>query len=138
MWSEDIKQWWRREDKLYNINQKSSWEFEIFNMHSSGYSFWSRFIETPTMTHFKTLKRILGYIKCTIDFGLFYKYSNSFDLVGYSDSDWVRDINDRKSAMGFVFYIGDTSFTWNSSKQSIITLLICEAEYVVNTSCVYC
>jgi len=57
--------------------------------------------------------------------------------VGYSDSDWVRDINDRKSVMGFVFYIGDTSFTWNSSKQSIIILLICEAEYVVNTLCVY-
>ena len=46
----------------------------------------SRFMETPTMTHFKALKRILRYIKCTIDFGLFYGYFNSFDLVGYSDS----------------------------------------------------
>jgi hypothetical protein len=78
-----------------------------------------------------------SYIKYTIDFGLFYGYSNSFDLVSYSDRDWVRDINDRKSVMSFVFYIGDTLFTWNSSKQSIVTLLICEAEYVVNTSCVY-
>ena len=63
-------------------------------------------METPTMTHFKALKRILQYIKYTIDFGLF-GYSNSFDLVSYSDSDWVRDINDRKNDMGFVFYIGD-------------------------------
>jgi len=46
----------------------------------------SRFMETPTMTHFKALKRILQYIKYTIDFGLF-GYSNSFDLVSYSDSD---------------------------------------------------
>ncbi|XP_061951878.1 uncharacterized mitochondrial protein AtMg00810-like [Populus nigra] len=47
----------------------------------------SRFMETSTMTYFKALKRILRYIKGTIDFGLFYDYSNSFDLVGYSDSD---------------------------------------------------
>jgi len=47
----------------------------------------SRFIETPTMTHFKALKLILRYIKGTVDFGLFYVYSNSFELMGYSDSD---------------------------------------------------
>jgi len=28
VWSKDVKEWWRREDKLYNI-QESSWEFEI-------------------------------------------------------------------------------------------------------------
>jgi len=44
----------------------------------------SRFMEIPTMTHFKALKRILRYIKGTIDFGLFYGYSSSFDLVGNS------------------------------------------------------
>jgi hypothetical protein len=40
----------------------------------------SRFMETSTMTHFKVLKRILWYIKGTIDFDLFYGYSNSFEL----------------------------------------------------------
>jgi hypothetical protein len=47
----------------------------------------SRFIETPTMTHFKTLKRILWYIKGIVDFSLFYDYSNSFELMSYSDND---------------------------------------------------
>ncbi|XP_061979630.1 uncharacterized mitochondrial protein AtMg00810-like [Populus nigra] len=42
----------------------------------------SRFMKTPTMTHLKALKRILRYIKGTIGFGLFYNYSNNFDLVG--------------------------------------------------------
>ena len=49
----------------------------------------SRFMKTPTMTHFKALKRILEYIKGTVDFGLFYDYSNSFELIGYSDNNWV-------------------------------------------------
>jgi hypothetical protein len=96
----------------------------------------SRFMEIPIMTHFKALKRILRYIKGTIDFGLFYSYSNSFYLVGYSDSDWTEDMDDRKSTTGFVFYMGDTVFTWSLKKQSIITLSTCEAEYVATTTCV--
>jgi hypothetical protein len=46
-----------------------------------------RFMETPTMIHFKSLKQILWYIKGTVDFDLFYDYSNSFKLIGYSDND---------------------------------------------------
>jgi len=71
----------------------------------------SRFIETPIMTHFKVLKQILQYIKGIVDFGLFYGYSNSFEFVGYSDSDWAIDINNRKRTTSFIFYMGDTTFT---------------------------
>jgi len=38
--------------------------------------------------------------------------------------------------MGFVFFMGDTSFTWSSKKQSIVTLSSCEAEYVAANSAV--
>jgi hypothetical protein len=68
-------------------------------------------METSTTTHFKALKRILRYIKGIIDFVLFYGYSNSFDLVGYSDSDWARNMDDKKSTTSFVFYMEDTVFT---------------------------
>jgi len=97
----------------------------------------SRFMETLTITHFKALKWILRYIKGTIDFSLFYNYSNSFDLVGYSDSDWTRDMDDWKNTPCLVFYVGDTTFTWSSKKQSIVTLSTCEAEYVATITCVY-
>ncbi|KAL5539459.1 hypothetical protein UlMin_045115 [Ulmus minor] len=96
----------------------------------------SRYMENPTTTHFKTTKRILRYIKGTIDFGLLYSFSNDYKLVGYSDSDCGGDIDDRKSTSGFVFFMGDTAFTWMSKKQPIVTLSSCEAEYVAATSCV--
>jgi hypothetical protein len=96
----------------------------------------SKFMKTPTMTHFRALKQILWYIKGTVDFDLLYDYSNSFELMGYSDSDWARDMDDRKSTTDFVFYMGDTIFAWSSKKRSIVTLSICEAEYVAITSCV--
>jgi hypothetical protein len=67
---------------------------------------------------------------------MFYTSSTNFNLVGYSDSDWGRDLDERKSTTGFVFFIGNTSFTWSSKKQSIVTLSSCEAEYVAANSAV--
>ena len=61
---------------------------------------------------------------------MFYTSSKNFNLIGYSDSDWGKDLDERKSITGFVFFMGDTSFTWSSKKQSILTLSSCEAEYV--------
>jgi hypothetical protein len=54
--------------------------------------------------------------------------------VGYSDNDWTRDMDDRKSFISFVFYMGDTILTWSSKKQSIVSLSTCEAEYIASTS----
>ncbi|KAL5824888.1 hypothetical protein ACOSQ3_020951 [Xanthoceras sorbifolium] len=51
-------------------------------------------------------------------------------LMGYSDSDWGRDPEERKSTTGYVFYFGSTAFTWTSKKQPIVALSSCEAEYV--------
>ncbi|KAL5575123.1 hypothetical protein UlMin_016822 [Ulmus minor] len=96
----------------------------------------SCYMESPTITHFKAAKRILRYLKGTIDFGLFYSVSNDYKFVGYSDSDWGGDIDNRRSTTGFVFFMGDTAFTWMSKKQPIVTLSTCEAEYVAATSCV--
>ncbi|OMO69396.1 Integrase, catalytic core [Corchorus capsularis] len=96
----------------------------------------SRYMESPTTMHLDAAKRILRYIKGTLDFGLFYSTSNDFRLRGFSDSDWGGDIDDRKSTTGFVFYMGDTAFTWSSKKQPIVTLSTCEVEYVALSSCV--
>ena len=96
----------------------------------------SRYMENPTTTHFKAAKRILRYLKGTINYGLFYSTTNDYRLVGYSDSDWAGDVDDRKSTTGSVFFMGETAFTWLSKKQAIVTLSTCEAEYVAATSCV--
>ncbi|KAK2975340.1 hypothetical protein RJ640_009694 [Escallonia rubra] len=57
-------------------------------------SFVSRYVENPTTYHFNVAKKILRYIKGTIDLGIFYFASGDIKLVGYSDSDWARDVDD--------------------------------------------
>ncbi|KAM1651788.1 hypothetical protein ACFX1X_004522 [Malus domestica] len=96
----------------------------------------SRYMENPTTTHLKTTKRILRYLKGTVNFGLFYSSSDNYKLTGYSDSDWAGDFDDRKSTTGFVFFMRDTAFTWMSKKQRILTLSTCEAKYVATTACI--
>jgi len=96
----------------------------------------SRYMETPDQSHLNAAKRILRYIKGTINEGMFYTSSTNFNLTSYSDSDWGRDLDERKGTIGFVFFMGNTSFTWLSKKQSIVTLSSCEAEYVAANSVV--
>lgn len=71
----------------------------------------------------------------TLDYGLFYSASNKFKLLGYFDSDWAGDLDDRKSTTGFLFYLVNTALTWSSKKEPIVTLSTCEAEYVASCAC---
>lgn len=69
-----------------------------------------------------------------LNFGMYYSYYDDKKLVGYSDSYWGEDIDDRKSTTNFVLYMKETTFTWISKKQPIVILSTCKAEYVAATS----
>ncbi|KAG6536230.1 hypothetical protein ZIOFF_001281 [Zingiber officinale] len=96
----------------------------------------SRYMETPKTSHLYAAKRILKYIKGAIDYGLLYSSTKDVEFFCFSDSDWARSYDDRKSTTGYVFYLGNTAFTWSSKKQSIVALSTCETEYIVAASCV--
>lgn len=48
--------------------------------------------------------------------------SKEFKFARYSDSNWDRDMEDKKITIDFVFYMGDIVFTWTIKKQLIMTL----------------
>ena len=63
--------------------------------------FLSRFMERPTVEHLTALKRVLRYLRGTIGYGLVYlKGQSKARLVGYSDSDFAGNEQDRKSTLG--------------------------------------
>ncbi|XP_073112231.1 secreted RxLR effector protein 161-like [Elaeis guineensis] len=93
-------------------------------------------MEELKLMHWKAAKRILRYIRGTITDGLFYSHHSNLELVGYSNSDWAGDMDDRNSTFGFIFSMGDVVFSWMSKKQPIVTLSTCEAEYVAASACI--
>eukprot|EP00253_Pinus_taeda_P006028 PITA_06028 len=66
----------------------------------------SRFMQTPHESHWKADKIILRYVRGTIQFGIHYSAEASPLLVGFTDSDWAGDPDDRKSTGGYVFILG--------------------------------
>jgi hypothetical protein len=96
--------------------------------------FASRFMEAPGVHHWALVKQILRYVKGTVNLGCCYRASSVQKLVGYSDSDYAGDTDDRKSTSGVVFFLGPSIITWSSQKQRIIAQSSCEAEYIAAAS----
>lgn len=94
----------------------------------------SRYMETPSEIHLNAAKIVLRYVKGTADYGVFYKKHNGSDFVGYTDSDYAGDVNDRKSTSGHVFMLNSSAVSWSSKKQQIVTLSTTEAEFVAAPS----
>lgn len=97
-------------------------------------SFLSQFNKNPTMSNWKDLKRILRYLKGTIDYKLTYKKTNE-TLYGFVDADWGGDKLDRKSFTGYVLFQGKAPISWQSKKQPTVALSTAEAEYMAMTEC---
>lgn len=92
-------------------------------------SFMSQFNNCYESIHFKHAKRILKYLKGTINKELTFK-KDSISVSAYTDADWGNDINDAKSYTGFIFKLGKSSFSWEAKKQHSVALSSTEAEYV--------
>ncbi|XP_071729414.1 secreted RxLR effector protein 161-like [Rutidosis leptorrhynchoides] len=92
----------------------------------------SRFMTCPTQMHFSVAKRILKYVKETMDYGVFYRRGMKGDLVGYKDSDYAGDDEDSRSTSGYVFMMSGGGVAWSSKKQPIVTLSSTEAESCVD------
>lgn len=66
----------------------------------------SRYMERPTTMHNQAVKKIMWYLKGTIDLGIMYNRKGDLELKAYVDSDNARNINERKSTGGYVFMLG--------------------------------
>ncbi|WVZ81057.1 LOW QUALITY PROTEIN: hypothetical protein U9M48_028483 [Paspalum notatum var. saurae] len=83
----------------------------------------------PREPHLAALKRILCYVRGTLDLGLLLRPSASSDLVVYSDADWAGCPNTRKSTSGYAVFLGDNLISWLSKRQVTVSRSSAEAEY---------
>ena len=54
--------------------------------------------------------------------------------MAYTDSDYARDMDDRKNT-SYVFLLSEGNVSWSSKKQHVVTLSTTEAEFVAGASC---
>ena len=94
----------------------------------------TRYSSKPTKEHWTAMKRVLHYLKGTGKHGILYSEKGRNECVGFSDADWVGDVNDRKSTTGYLFQLSGGAVTWKSKKQSCVALSTAEAEYIALSS----
>lgn len=96
----------------------------------------SRFMHCASETHLVAARRILRYVKGTVDYGVKYESCQNFKLCGFSDSDWAGSIDDMKSTSGYCFSIGSGVFSWCTKKQETVAQSTAEAEFIAAATAV--
>ena len=76
----------------------------------------------------------MRYLKGTVAFGLFYPKSFNFDLISYSNVDFVGSKSDRKSTSGTCHLLGHYLVSQFSKKHNCVSLSTTEAEYIAASS----
>lgn len=88
-----------------------------------------QYLHAPTSEHWIAVKRVLRYLKYTLHLGLKMSKSKSALVSGFSDTDWARCVDDRRSTRGFAIFLGSNLISWSARKQATMSRSSTEAEY---------
>ncbi|XP_019086485.1 PREDICTED: uncharacterized protein LOC109126947 [Camelina sativa] len=86
-------------------------------------------MHSPTVADFHLLKRIIRYIKGTIDYGITYSIDTDSTLRAYSDSDYAGCPTTSHSTGGFCTFLGKNLISWSAKRQTSVSRSSTEAEY---------
>ena len=80
----------------------------------------SQFMDSRSDGQLIAAKRILRYVKSTLQFGLLYKPKISFSLYGFTDADCAGNAITRLSTTRYCFSLGSTVVSWCSVQHKIV------------------
>lgn len=66
----------------------------------------ARYQASPKESHLLAVKHIIKYVNGTLGYGVWFSTDTTAEITGFSDADWVRCADDRKSTSGGVFTLG--------------------------------
>ncbi|KAI2499176.1 GAG-pre-integrase domain [Fragilaria crotonensis] len=87
-------------------------------------------LSNPGHEHWKALERLVGHIKMKPYEGLVYRRPKELRPISIVDSDYAKNIDDRKSISSGLHTLGGTLVHWESKTQHVVTLSSTEAEYI--------
>nr|GEU53663.1 uncharacterized mitochondrial protein AtMg00810-like [Tanacetum cinerariifolium] len=80
----------------------------------------ARYQVNPKVLHLYTVKRIFRYLKGQPKLGLWYPKDSPFDLVAYTNNDYVGASLDKKSTTGGCQFLGCRLISWMCKKQTVV------------------
>lgn len=93
----------------------------------------------PRRGHLKAARRVVRYLKRMMHLELVYGRRPDgsspispapYGLIGYGDSNFAGNPEDRKSVMGYCFFLNGAVVSWSSKKQRTVSTSTTEAEYI--------
>ncbi|XP_060216323.1 uncharacterized mitochondrial protein AtMg00810-like [Lycium barbarum] len=84
---------------------------------------------TPNSEHFQAVKRILKYVKGTVQLGLTLIAKSPLRLYGFSYAYWGGCTTTRRLTTGYTIYFGANCISWASKKQHTVARSSAEVEY---------
>ncbi|CAM8901338.1 unnamed protein product [Rhodiola kirilowii] len=89
----------------------------------------SRYTSNSSTHHWEAIRRVLKYLRGTMNYSLVYAGFPSV-LEGYTDASWITNLEDHFSTSGWVFLLGGGVISWASKKQTCITSSTMESEFI--------
>ncbi|UYV77867.1 hypothetical protein LAZ67_15002623, partial [Cordylochernes scorpioides] len=89
----------------------------------------SQYSRQPKQMHWTAIKRVMRYLRGTIDLGVKFEREKTGILKSYTDASWSTT-HDGKSYGGYVLKLGEATIDWKSSKQPLVALSTMEAEMI--------
>nr|GEY78743.1 hypothetical protein [Tanacetum cinerariifolium] len=90
----------------------------------------ARYQAKLTKKHLTAVKRILRYLKDTINMGLWYPKDTGFELTAFLDSNHVGCLDSHNSTSGGIQFLGgDKLVSWSSKKHNCTSMSSAEAEF---------
>jgi len=88
----------------------------------------ARYVNAPNHTHWLALKRVLAYLKGTLDRGIRYSSVGPDVMTTFCDADFAEDVDDRNSNTGYVCMVAGGAVCWRSMRQKSVSMSTYVAE----------
>ncbi|GJU37819.1 retrovirus-related pol polyprotein from transposon TNT 1-94 [Tanacetum coccineum] len=93
------------------------------------------FLAKPIEKHLHAVKRIVKYLRGTVNRGLWYPKDSSIALIAYADADHAGCQDTRRSTSRSMQLLGDKLVSWSLKRQKNAAISSTEVEYIVLSGC---